>query len=82
VTFDPAAAFLLDLSWDQLFEPASAAVTNTDYRCKGCREIVKLGRRERHHHQHVRERQAQIKNERAKLKRERLKRLAEARAAR
>ena len=53
-SFDPAALFLLDWAWPNLFEPAVALPTNTEYRCKGCGAFVSAGERERHHNHHRR----------------------------
>lgn len=57
--FDPAADFLLDLSFDQLFEPASAAAgVMGEYRCKGCRLVVKGSDRKKHYARHLKNRTA------------------------
>lgn len=50
--FDPAANFLLATTdYSSLFEPALSG-GETDYRCKGCREIVKRWRRLDHWQTH------------------------------
>lgn len=48
--FDPAADFLLDLAWPNLYEPVHAAIEagHDRYRCKGCRAVVTPGQREWH----------------------------------
>lgn len=57
--FDPAALFLLDLSYDQLYEPTTAAVdADPDYRCKGCGDVVARSKRKQHHESHRRTRDA------------------------
>lgn len=77
--FDPAAEFLLDMNWINLFEPAVALPTNDRWRCKGCRAIITQGDREKHHQQHIRERRRAREKRQAQLNRERVKRLADAR---
>lgn len=47
--FDPAAAFLLDLGWENLFDPTGKP---TEWRCKGCDEIVRMTKRREHHAGH------------------------------
>lgn len=80
--FDPAAEFLLDWQWQNLFEPASARPTNTFYRCKGCDAIVSEGVREKHHRAHVRERQAVERRRQEAIRRNRLRNLELARRGR
>lgn len=51
--FDPAALFLLDLGFDQLFELADSSPGAVGpYRCKGCGKLVKQGERQKHHGRH------------------------------
>lgn len=57
--FDPAALFLLDLSFDQLFEPTTARPGATpDHRCKGCGDTVTASKRQQHHKSHRQTRDA------------------------
>lgn len=58
--FDTAALFLLDWQYPNLFEPVSAdpAKANAEYRCKGCQQIVPAAKREKHHTNHCRARDA------------------------
>jgi hypothetical protein len=59
--FDKACLFLLDLRYDNLFEPwlsANPAWHDSDgwwWRCKGCGRMVKRTGRESHHAWHKRE---------------------------
>jgi hypothetical protein len=80
-TFDPTAFFLLDLQWENLFEPANAAERgfSETFRCKGCTQIVARRERKKHHQHHKRVEH----NRRARLLQEnREKALAKARKAR
>lgn len=79
-TFYKPALFLLDLQFPNLFEQADRS--GLIFRCKGCGEIVKIHERERHfnHHRGVRRRQETMRQ--ARIKRERVARLAKAREAR
>lgn len=80
--FDPAAAFLLTMPWHNLFEPASGLPTITDVRCKGCREILPLGGREKHFNAHrAASRRAELARQK-KIRREAAARLANARKRR
>jgi len=79
---DPAAAFLLDMPWQNLFEPATALPTNDRFRCKACREVIPQREREAHHTRHVRQRNRQEAARKARIRKERAKRLAKARAMR
>lgn len=57
--FDPAALFLLDLSYDQLYEPTTAAPDlERGHRCKGCGDVVARSKRKQHHESHRRTRDA------------------------
>ena len=47
-TIDPAFAFLLKAQYENFFEKASARVIETDWRCKGCSEIVPQWKRREH----------------------------------
>lgn len=80
--FDPAAEFLLTMPWHNLFEKAVALPTDTTYRCKGCREIVGMGGRERHFKTHKRAQQRSETARKARINRERIARLADARQRR
>lgn len=80
--FDPAAEFLLDMQWPNLFEPSNALPTNVLWRCKGCRAIVVQGDREDHYRLHVRQREHEREKHAAKIKRDRVERLAKARERR
>lgn len=51
--FDPAAAFLLDLGWENLFDPTGKTA---EFRCKGCDEMVRVNKRQEHHAAHKRAR--------------------------
>lgn len=54
-SFDPAAMFLLDWEFSNLFEEASADPTiDPPFRCKGCGEIIDRAARKRHHRHHKR----------------------------
>ena len=80
-SFLPAAQFLLELAWHNLFEEADAREGNDPqtYRCKGCGEILGRVQRKQHfkHHQRVE------RNRKAReLKRARERALAKARKAR
>lgn len=46
---DPAALFLLDLHWPNLFEPQA----NGQFRCKLCDAVVALHHRKSHHQHHT-----------------------------
>lgn len=78
-TFYPAAEFLLDLQFPNLFEQSDRSGMN--FRCKGCQEIVKLWEREKHynHHKGIRRRQETMRKKR--IARERAARLEKVRAA-
>lgn len=78
-SFYKPAEFLLDLQFPNLFEQSDRQGTN--FRCKGCGEIVKLWERERHfnHHRGIRRRQETMRKQR--IARERAAWLAKARAA-
>lgn len=81
---DPAAEFLLDLHWTNLFERVSAAPGGEvgSQRCKGCGEVVPASKMERHHAAHLRQRE-QEKTRRAEQNRKAAaERLARARAMR
>lgn len=81
---DPAAEFLLDLHWSNLFERVSAAPGGDVgfQRCKGCGEVVPASKMERHHAAHIHTRE-QWKAKRAEQnRREAAERLARARAMR
>ncbi len=79
-SFDPAAEFLLDLAWPNLFEAAKASEREPQtYRCKGCGEQLMRPEREKHHRHHRRAEHARRDRE-TKRKRERA--LALARKAR
>lgn len=80
---DPAAEFLLDLAWDNLFERTSAAPGEQygEYRCKGCGDIVPANKRERHHAAHIRARENAKRKRNDRLREERIRNLAKARAA-
>lgn len=80
VSFDPAATFLLDMQWPNLFEPASALPTNTRFRCKGCRMILPQQEREKHFRKHVRERDKAEAKRAAEIYAKRVKSLEKARA--
>lgn len=55
--FDRAAEFLLDMAWVNLFEPVSADPSVAPrYRCKGCGAEVTQAQREKHHRQHLQQR--------------------------
>lgn len=75
--FDPAAEFLLDLGWGNLFEQADH--DGGKWRCKGCYEIVAPQDREHHfnHHRGVRRRSETFRQQR--IRRERVARLTAAR---
>jgi hypothetical protein len=54
--FNKAALFLLDMGYENLFEPARN--THSDvwlYNCKGCSKTVKRTERKEHHASHKRE---------------------------
>lgn len=76
--FDPAAEFLLDRPWHNLFETTGDALVA---RCKGCRAVVKVGEREAHYNRHrgIRKRSENARKKR--IKREKTERLAKARRA-
>jgi hypothetical protein len=78
--FDPAALFLLDLGWFNLFEEADASEWEAwTYRCKGCRQTVARPEREKHYRHHKRVEHARRERE---TKRNRERALALARKAR
>lgn len=79
--FDPAAEFLLDWQWPNLFEPASAADL-LDWRCKGCGEIVPSWEREKHHAAHRRALKRSQRRHENEVREQRRRNLAKARAAR
>lgn len=81
--FDPAALFLLDMNWVNLFEPTSAAPGAIPrYRCKGCGAEVTQAEREKHHRGHKRARNTVERRRQEKIRRERVARLARARQQR
>ena len=77
-SFNPAAMFLLDMNWRNLFEEVG---TQGIFRCKGCEAEVPRHEREKHfnHHNGIRKRQETMRQKR--IKRERVARLARAREA-
>jgi hypothetical protein len=81
---DPAAEFLLDLAWDNLFERVSSAPAGEygDWRCKGCQDVVPASKRERHHAAHIRQREAEKRKRADRAREERLRNLARAREMR
>lgn len=87
-SFDPAALFLLDLGFENLFEQASADPSiDRPFRCKGCGAIVSRGQREKHykHHRRVehgrRARETQRNRERALVKARRARHQTEGRTS-
>ena len=80
---DPAAEFLLHMRTDNLFEILTAYPGDTPVaRCKGCYGLFTLKERESHHRAHVRAQNRSESLRREKIKKERIKRLAQARALR
>lgn len=78
--FDPAAIFLLDLGWPNLFEASDASEQEPwTYRCKGCALTFTRPERERHHRHHKRVETARRERE---LRKARERALAQAREAR
>lgn len=77
--FYPAAEFLLDLQFPNLFEPRDRE--GITFSCKGCGEKVKLWEREKHYNKHkgIRARSETMRQKR--IARERAARLARAREA-
>lgn len=76
--FDPAAEFLLDWEWPNLFDPTADTI---EYRCKGCGEIVLSWERVQHHSHHRRQRRRDERRRASELRRTRISNLAKARAA-
>lgn len=76
--FYPAAEFLLDMNWINLFEQADRS--GSAWRCKGCGAIVKVNEREPHYNKHkgIRKRSETMRQQR--IARERAARLVKARA--
>lgn len=57
---DPTCEFLLDTSYESLFEAIGAGEGSAlTFRCKGCTEPVERWKREAHHTKHKRERERQ-----------------------
>ena len=81
--FDPAATFLLDLDWSNLYELADArpGALPVD-RCKGCGELLQISGRAKHHRRHRKEMERENVRRQERIKRERVKVLATARVAR
>lgn len=77
--FYPAAEFLLDLQWPNLFEQSDRSGVN--FRCKGCGEIIKLWERERHFNRHKGIRKRSETMRQARIRRERQARMEKVRAA-
>ena len=76
--FNPAAEFLLDMNWINLFEQADG--TGIKWRCKGCGAVMRVHEREPHYNKHkgIRKRSETMRKQR--IARERADRLAKARA--
>lgn len=80
--FEPAAEFLLGMNWQNLFEPATALPDSTEYRCKGCREVVAISDREKHFRKEVRALASRNTARKRELDKERVERLRVARRLR
>ena len=78
--FDPAAVFLLDMGFENLFERAGDGFI--DHRCVGCGEIVRSWERLQHHAGHRRERTREERRRVKRVQQQRVASLAKARAAR
>jgi hypothetical protein len=83
-SFDPAADFLLHQpSYESLFEAANSRMgEELDYRCKGCRQIVKRWRRLDHWQTHRTLQARQDEARKVELAAERKANLARARQLR
>ena len=77
--FNPAAEFLLDMNWANLFEQVGRGDM---FHCKGCDAMLPRHERERHFKKHkgIRSRQETMRKKR--IARERAARMARVRAAR
>ncbi len=76
MSFDPAALFLLDIGYLNLFEPTE---TTVHYTCKGCRERVPVEGRRKHYDQHKRDRERDRRKRADQITKERVANLARAR---
>lgn len=79
--FNPAASFLLELGWPNLFEKAgqSPFEDRLPYRCKGCQCLVAPADRRKHHSAHKRD---EYRRREKEIQRNREAALKKARAAR
>lgn len=79
LALDPAAEFLLDLSWPNMFDPTPL---DHELRCIGCGALVKRWRAEQHFKQHVHRRDAERRRAKERADEQRRRNLEKARAAR
>ena len=76
--FDPAAEFLLDLAWPNLFDPTPY---DDMLRCRGCDDLVGRWKAAGHHEDHRRQRAREARKRREALTRQRVANLRRARSA-